>query len=431
MQELRLAPLPGYAEYFLDCAVESYELDACSHTVLRLFGDEKEITAIVEPPAPITSTELVDLLAGVQNESRQRYDRCEQLTDLADQVLTRLDPELAGGLVYHGLIEIPRRIEDLAQTLSSWAVTDETVGGDMKPFRKRRDGSNDERVNRYDDPPPRLARRLASPRFVRNYIRNNDSVPALVDVAERSISRTKLVPPELLRSRFGEVIKLMGRQRDAERMQRFQEMEDARSPRPKPLPDPKRKLLRRAAAIAETVIGSELTRAFVKGDEVELPGNQVSLVIARRGSLAAIGHGNVAVAVKDPISGEQLAQLCVYFEDTPALDQLTAFALHMQAGLEEELINTANITSLTERGTTHPLFQERARKHQEQLTRADEICFGPRSFSASSWERDRARSERYWLKTGSLWTERLSTYVLGRRQRWLQEAIATGKKVTA
>lgn len=425
MVELRTAPLEGHIEYTLDCAVEAYELDACSHFVLRLYGRNEDLVPIIGPARQPPSE--ADMLLRIQEIKpgliqatkspvlRDRLAMCGRLTDIADHVLAELPPEEAGGLAYQGLIEIPRRIADLAEIYAQWAVTDETVGGDMKPFRDR------ERVDRNDDPPPRLQRRLASPRFARGYIRENHSSYDLRAVVGRSLMRARRIPSQYVRSTYGAIWKALRQQIEAERSRQYQRMLA-----PPPLKPDQKRMLRRAAATAANVVGDQAVAQFVRGEDVELPGDQVSLVIARRGSLAAIGHGTIAVAVKDR-DGEHLGQLCVYFKGTPALDQLTALALHMQAGLEAEVLKTANVTSATERGLAHPLFKSR----KAVVADISGLVFTDprRSYGLSRWERDKERSARYWAKTGSMWTDRLSTFVLGRNRPWLDAAIAAGRNV--
>lgn len=435
--EFRPAPLPDHQQYFLDCAVECYELDACTHAILRLYGDADELGTVLEPPAPsieLTPADIQRMIDGphdvrtlrAQNNEtlRGRRARCEALSDIADTTLRRLDPAEAGGLAYHGLVEIPHRVDDLAAILAQWAVIDETVGGQLKDFKRGRR----RRLDRNDDPPPRLARKLASPRFIRNFIRHADeSTPHLRSVVQRSVARARAADPACLRSRYGDIVRAMARQREVERQAEYARL--GAKPAPPPLVEAKRKMVRRSLATAESVVGTEIVGAFIKGKEVELPGERITLVLARNGSLAAIGHSTVAVAVKDR-AGERLGELCVYFEGTPTLDQLTAFALHMQAGLEQEIVDSANVISLSELGREHPMFAERAAKKQRLIERDSAALIGQRVTDLSTWERDRARSDRYWARTGTIWNERLTAYCLGRDTGWVTAAISAGRKQT-
>lgn len=424
MIELRTAPLEDHIEYFLDCAVECYELDACSHFVLRLYGRNEDLLPILGPertgPITVDITHVLELPTGHMmthgNVLLDRRAKCDRLSDVADRVLAELPPEQAGGLAYQGLIEIPNRIADLAEVFGQWAITDETVGGDLKDFRDH------ERVDRNDDPAPRLRRRLMSPRFARWFIRNRYESYDLQGMVERSLARARSIPAQHLRSTYGAIHKALRQQMKAERHREYERRLAIAAPVLKPQ---QKKMLVRAARTATNVVGERAVTQFIRGEDVTIPGEQISLVIGRSGSLATIGHSAVSVHVKD-LAGAHLGQLCVYFEGTPALDQLTALALHMQAGLEAEVLATANVISATELGHAHPLFK-RVAKIKLDATVAS-ITDPRRSFGLSRWERDRARSVRYWAAAGGMWMERLGTFVLGRNRNWLDAAIAAGRR---
>lgn len=59
--------------------------------------------------------------------------------------------------------------------------------------------------------------------------------------------------------------------------------------------------------------------------------------------------------------GVELGGLCLYFEDTPVLDQLAALAMHVQAGEERDLVADGNLYSVTQYGLSHPILVGRKR----------------------------------------------------------------------
>lgn len=415
MAELRLAPLSPHVEYTIDCAVEGFELDPCSHLVLRLYGDREELDQIVGGPIvqpPGIDDAIPNLPAIIEHHRgrlRERRALCCDLAEVADRILARLPAEEAGGLAYSGLRAIPAHIEETAEFASANAIVDSTVGGNMKAYRDH---------HRLKDGVPfrRLAARLASPRFIKRYVRHETDLTYLRPWIDRSLARAERAQQCHLRSRFKEAQAALQRQMEAERQAHYRRILHTE------IDGPKRKMIRRAAETAVSVVGERAVSDFIHGRDVEIPGDTVTLVIARRGSLAAIGHGSMTVAVKD--GQGDLATLCVFFKGTPALDQLTAIALHMQAGLEAEVLKTANVINASERGLTHPLLAEKMKPISEII---DGVPPRPDQIFESSWERDRRLSKMYWAQTGPMWVDRVTIEVLGRRRHQVEAMIAAGR----
>ena len=114
-----------------------------------------------------------------------------------------------------------------------------------------------------------------------------------------------------------------------------------------------------------------------------------------------LGHGGVILTAVDPNSKRKLANMCLYHDKTPALDQLTAIALAVSAGEEAEIMQTANLSRVTAAGRAHPLVQQRG--HGEARWR-------PRDDVAR-------KNEAYWQDTRDVWTECIGVFVLGRMWR--------------
>jgi hypothetical protein len=170
-----------------------------------------------------------------------------------------------------------------------------------------------------------------------------------------------------------------------------------------------RKVLKRSLRAAEAFVPAETVTAFLNKKEVTVTGKNLVLKAIRTGKLTSKGHGafSVSVCTKDSVF---LARLCVYFDNTPVLDQLIGMVLFVLSGCEEEFIRKGNVVYLSSEGSKHPLF-ERDAKRVEELRES----FKHKPWTGISYDDQRARSKAYWDATGVMWTEELSMYLLGRR----------------
>lgn len=402
MHPRRTAPA-HVVEYFLDGAQECYELDGCSAMALRLYGDDAT---------------LVPLLDGTTANYRERQGTCIQLAAIADGILPRLSPERRGGLIFMGACSITYDIEQLACTLSQWGIDDEVDGGDLKPFRTRL-RSRKGIVFR------RTMRRLRSPSFIRRSVRENAKETAhLAVLAGIVTNRIRSVPLETVRPDRGIRADWM---LQINAGQRLKEIASRRSVKAT------RKMVARSAATAVSILGAETVGSFLRGETITIMGENSALSIAKRGSLSQKGHGCLSVGLADR-TGVRLADLCTYVEGTPTLDQLSAFALWMQAGEERQVLEVANIVDLTPAGRDHPLIKQRSPRRNadnaidliaelQELApdRIDGILdlLGARprqriALRQLSYEQLRTRNDVYWEETKPHWIEALTTRVLGR-----------------
>ncbi len=76
------------------------------------------------------------------------------------------------------------------------------------------------------------------------------------------------------------------------------------------------------------------------------------------------GHGGLNITLRDK-AGNSLADLCLYFEDTPVIEQVAAIAMHLACGEEQELLTTGNVSNVTSAGAIHPLIAERMKKRSD------------------------------------------------------------------
>lgn len=133
----------------------------------------------------------------------------------------------------------------------------------------------------------------------------------------------------------------------------------------------KEKGLRRAIArsyrLLGSIAGAETARACLDGEQISVNGRKFDFRL-RVANLRSTAHGAIEVFVTDKDAVE-LASLCVYIDQTPALDQMAALILDVTAGNEDEIIRRANVIRSTEAATTNVAFRDIRRK-VERLVRA-------------------------------------------------------------
>lgn len=380
-------------EYFLDCAVQAGELDACSGMTLRLYDRDADVLRITD--------------AEPECKWRRRAQKQLDLCALADEVLADLPPLRRAGLVRSGLIHMADELHSFAEVFSNWAIDDAVEGGDLEPFRDRLRSKN-------GVPFKRTMRRLRAPRFIRKYVKQHVAEAAhfraLSDVAVR---RAREITPANDPTIIQDWRMQIGRKQAVEARRHHRDVRG------------ERKVILRSYHAAASVLGAEAVGAFLRGEEIALHGKDVALVLRKKGALAARGHGclSVGLATRD---GTRLADLCTFIEDTPMLDQLCGFALWMQAGEERKVIETANIIEATPDGKAHPLLLEKPRRSLEAMLAdvdpqtADAITRvlgeNRKPFRRQlSYEETRARNTAYWEQTKGQWIEAMLANVVGYR----------------
>lgn len=122
----------------------------------------------------------------------------------------------------------------------------------------------------------------------------------------------------------------------------------------------RRRVVKRALRTALRVLPASDVSKFARGKTVRLEGASLDLLIERGGSLAGIGAHQLDITLAER-GGKRLADLCLYIDDTPALDQLTGLALAMAAGEEQQIVRDANVIRVYQAGEQHPLLLGRTR----------------------------------------------------------------------
>lgn len=128
--------------------------------------------------------------------------------------------------------------------------------------------------------------------------------------------------------------------------------------KPKPRPGVKktvRNTIKRALKMLDNFGMEEDSKIFLNGQEVEIshPDSMFKFVITKR------RYDNLLARTEYPIrsvpfslelftkTGIHVANLCVYAEDSPMLDQLFMVAMYVKSGNEEDLLRKANFFSVS------------------------------------------------------------------------------------
>jgi hypothetical protein len=300
--------------------------------------------------------------------------------------------------------------------MSYWTIEDEIDGGCMEPYwnhPRSRSGVTNKSTER----------RLLSPKFIRRYVKLNAAEHAshLMALNQIVIRRAQETTP----AKDPELMALYRAQLNAARP-RHDRMIAAAFPhlhKPMEVPHDQRKVIKRSMAIATSLLGADTVKSFLRGEQIRLMGTDTMLVLRKRGSLLARGHGALSIAIADR-EGTTLADLCTYIENTPTLDQLCGFALWMNAGDERKIMETANITKLAEGAKDHPIIAHHYEQRRTEMAAIPEPQHGtmelltgrfvPRRMQLTH-EQKRERSAQYWEKTKGEWLEAMLVAVVGYR----------------
>jgi len=429
--EVRTTALPGHVEYHIDCATEGGEIDWCVSNTLRLYGDADVMDEIIG--SPLTIQDIRDRVARLPLRPwNNRRSIAEELTAHAEKILPQLPIERQGALIYSGIASLFFIIASSTEYWSNCAISDAIDGGYLEPYRRGRHL----RIGRNGKPFKNMMRRLHSPSFIRRYVKRSEPIEELRQVANAALRRLDLVPIGLVRDAGEDLRRELNAQMEAGRIalrEREDRMTEAfraeaaagrkavRQMRAKVRA--RRRVLKRASVMAAGILGMATVGALARGEPIRIDGPTVTLEVQRRTSLAAIGHGTLAISLLDH-GGTRLADLCVYIDDTPAIDQVTGFALCMRSGLEAEVLKTANLTMVTPAGKGHPaIATRRVNQIAEELLRPrDEVmerAAARHIQRRTTWEDERTRNEAYWKATEKIWLAAVAARVLGSNRRAL------------
>ncbi|MBY0561481.1 hypothetical protein [Hyphomicrobium sp.] len=406
--------LPPDVQYILDCSLEETELDMGSHITLSIFGNRTRLKAIVD-------TDYGN--AGVYRG--QRKPLMAALIDYADELIAQLKPEWQGALIYASMTAFQHQLKGFAVYFATTAISDALEGGSRKSWKRFRRGQT--KVSR--DPlignspmTAKIRRRLYSPAFIRRTAKRHEEIGQLRNLWQRIARRCPLVPSELIVERYDLFDKAMDEQRLAYRSlvgRAIQQINtDLRGPSrtarhvQRQLERRRRRVLKKTIRLAESVLETDEVRAFVKGEPVTISGPNVRFVIRNKRDPLWLGHGGLEVHAENHHQ-EKLADMCVYIDETPALEQCALLKMYMGDGEGEfEILKTANLSNITTIGYKHPEIEKRYREIASAIP--DDLIAGVTALDNAIWEYRRARNQAYFDDTQHIWREAVEVAVYGR-----------------
>lgn len=400
--KMQTAPLAPDVEYFLDAALEHEELDATAALTLKLYAPRVAVMSIIDMEYKHDGPAYMV----------QRVSKCDELTALADGILCQLPIETRAPLAWAGVRHVKHWVGGTANMLAWWAQEDMIKGGCGEPYKRARNRAHWRHIDRYTLMPSQRSR-LYRKGWIRKYVWHSQDKNRLVAMGRRTRARISGMDWLSVRQQVDQISAMLEAQHEGYRrtnervIRQFATRELRISGRDT---KQRRKVVTKAAATAERVVGRENLNRWNTGQPVTIIGESVAFEIARSGSSSTMGHGGLILTAVDPDSRRKLANMCLYHEKTPALDQLTALALAVSAGEEAEIMATANLSNVTDLGSKHPLIESHASAKREQPWR-------PRDIVAE-------RNEAYWQATKPIWLDALGTQVLGRDWKVLSDQAA-------
>lgn len=410
--QFRQTALPHDVQYCMDCAVDMNEINEFDYAVVSLFGETERVDAIWNGPREVS---------GAMGWRSNRMPKCLEIDAYAHEVAQGLTVSERRALFAFNLNREPKRLLDCANFLSEWNFVDETIGGSGKPYRKVR------RCDRNFEPTKALRRHLCAPSAIRRYVKRIDTSVPHYRVLNEGLRR--LPWPSSL-DEGAEIIEwfsaqgeeIRRRQRIAE--QRFIDQLAAEHGTKKPkIPKKIRRSIVRAAQLSCTVVGQKETSAFIGGTPVPIIGETAIFEATRGGSLSKSGHGAMSVDVKS-LEGKRLASLCVYFDGMPALDQLAALKMHVDAGDEETILSKGNLFRVTQDGMNHPIVLS----HKKYEAPVMEHLGAWEVAARDEHQMQRDAVERYWETTKRHYIGAVMQEVWGRDAKRVEAIWRTSQK---
>lgn len=402
--EFRPSALAHDTQYLMDGALDCSEINSFVYAIMMLWGEQKRIDKIWEESRPHKGRGW--LLGG-------RRARCLALSAYAHEIAADMPVADRRALFAFDLANERKTINDYADFYARSNFEDQTVGGAMQPFRN----GSQIRMRRVwidgtpvDLPTKGILRHLCAPRAIARHVKIN--LNDIVHYRDLTDAMRKLPWPSSAEE-GRDVLGWMDEQRvqaagrTAAVMERV--MADHRAlvasvkpaPRRGPTRDVRKRIIR-AASMATTFLGASAVSAFAAGAPVEIRGETVLLEATGRPS--NMGHGSLDVRVKS-LEGRRLANLCVFFDKTPAIDQLVALKLHFDAGEEKAVLDKGNLFNITPEGAAHPIVLAHHKPAARQRNATQEL------------------QDEYFVKVGRHYVEAVERQVWGRDAKRLRALI--------
>lgn len=379
--KIQTTPLDDHDYHSLDAMVEFGDLDCGSYLALVLFADRDEIRHLFH----------------CDEDPGWRFRISQRLTAVADRVFVELPIEQQGHLTYAAITHGCRTLRTVANTYADWAITDMCEGGALAPFKRNYKHLYDFRI------PNRTKRKLYSRKWIKRYVRSAKETSTLKILFKNIFRRMDSLPFEcvvdgedFIQTSLELQIAALNSRNVRPAAARTITREEKK----------RRKVLKKSMRAARSLVPASDLTAFIRREDIMVRGQNLILKVKRSRSIMSEGHGVLSVSVHD-LEERHLANLCVYFEDTPAVDQLIAMMLYVSSGCEAEFIRAANITYLTGLGKDHPMLKDRVLPPVPHITR--------RGVSPMHvpYEVIRERFTVYWRDTKHLWISEIASQVLG------------------
>ncbi len=389
--QLNPHPLPPDVEYFIDAAVDHEELDACAALTLKLYAPRTQLMSIIDQEYKHDGPAWM----------RQRVRKCDDLTAVADSIHCQLPFEVRGPLAWAGVRHVRHCVTGAAHMMAWWAQEDMIKGGCGEPYKRARNRAHWRHMNAYTLMPSQR-RRLYNRGWIRKYVCQSPEKRRLEAMGVRTRARTRGVTWMSVMDQAEKISAMLEAQHENYRRTNERAIRQfaTRNLRPaRALTKAHRKVAAKAAATAERVIGKDNLHRWNTAQPVTIVGDTIAFDVARSNSSTTLGHGGLILTAVDKDTGRKLANMCLYHEKTPALDQLTALALAVAAGEEAEIVTTANLSNVTDLGAKHPLIAGHKAARMERQWRPRDVV--------------QERNEEYWLATKPVWLNTLGAIVLG------------------
>ncbi len=264
-----------------------------------------------------------------------------------------------------------RQASDLAWFFAITSFEDQTTGGALEPWLPK------VRLHRDGRPFRKVWAKLHSPEFMRQkVVAERESSDFAADAARIMKDAPDGPVDEDLIARWRQRIeeeRRIARDANERAFWLVRGMDPLAAFRLSPRQIAKqRRVIKRAVKTALRVLPATDVSRFVKGDSIRLEGHALDLIVERGGSLAGIGAHQLEITLAER-GGKRLADLCLYIDETPALDQLTGLALAMAAGDEHDVVRDANVIRVYPAGEQHPLLLGRTRARVAAIRDADPV----------------------------------------------------------
>lgn len=425
MPDLQSCEIDAKTLYVLDLCCEDDTIDSGASVALRLYGNR-----------PIIRDIIANTPVCVRDPYPWRQNISSRLTDYADGLIADLPRARRGELGAVAMIHLHHVRCSTATYQASAAISDMVEGGWCKSYN--RPPRAKDRLTPYG----KDWRRLTAPGWIRRYVKRDDESARLRRFASRVLVRLADLPLDMIRGDISsfqtefDAVRQRSRAREATfrvgmaaglSFEEAADLSEGRSSKrllvlarkAKAALRERRKVIKRAAGLAQAVVGREALAGFASGTGALIMGETAGFYVRPALSLTTVGHGALDIDVLSP-EREVLGKLCFFINGTPAIDQLTAIGLHCAAGAEQDIIDIANVVSVTVSGAGHPLLM---RKEKPSPTvRIFDAATGI-EHTVTPEEQINWRNDDYVAKTGHIWRECLGIHMMGHRHLKLMEGL--------